>query len=68
MQTKKKLDKYLSLLLEDLEKDKLSLLECKEFDSIKKQVLDDYIFSGQSILPNQTLKYTLMNSNKNNNI
>ncbi|WP_426430104.1 hypothetical protein ACPX19_11260 [Winogradskyella sp. HB-48] len=53
----KKLNKYLSLLVEDLEKDKSSLLECIEFDSIKNQLLNQYIDSGNLKLSSETIKY-----------
>ena len=53
----KKLNKYLSLLVEDLNKDKSSLLECIEFDSTKKQVLNQYIDSEKLKLKSETIKY-----------
>lgn len=53
----KKLNKYLSLLVEDLDKDKSSLLECIEFDSIKKQLLNQYIDSEKLELSSETIMY-----------
>ena len=54
----KKLNKYLSLLVEDLDKDKTSLLECIEFDSMKKQLLNQYIDSQELKLSSETIKYS----------
>ncbi len=53
-----KVSKYLSLLVEDLNKDKLSLLECIEFDSTKKQLLNLYIDSEKLNLSSETIKYS----------
>ena len=53
----KKVHKYLSFLIEDLDKDKLSILECIEFDSIKRQNLNNYIYSGKLTLSKETLHY-----------
>ena len=53
----KKLNKYFSLLVEDLDKDKTSLLECIEFDSMKKQLLNQYIDSEALKLSSETIKY-----------
>ena len=51
----KKVHKYLSFLIEDLDKDRLSILECIEFDSTKSQNLNNYIHSGKLILSNDNL-------------
>ncbi len=54
----KKLNKYLSLLVEDLDNDKSSLLKCIEFDSTKMQLLNQYIVSEKLKLSNETIKYS----------
>ena len=51
-----KLNKYLTLLLEDLENDKLRFLFCKNADSLRAEHLNQYIYSGKTILSNQTFK------------
>ena len=56
----KKLDKYLSSLIEDLNKDKLSLLKCIEFDSTKSRLLNKYIGSGRLKLSNETFRYSAL--------
>ncbi|SDH93501.1 hypothetical protein SAMN04489796_105207 [Winogradskyella thalassocola] len=59
----KKVHKYLSFLIEDLDKDRLSILECIEFDSIKSQNLNNYIHSGKLILSKEALKYAALTGN-----
>ena len=52
-----KIDKYLSLLLKDLEKDKTSVLKCIEFDSLKVKNINRYIDSNGLMLNNSTLRF-----------
>ena len=53
----KKLNKYLSLFLEDLEKDKLSINECIELDSLKALNCAQYINGNTMRMNHSTLKY-----------
>ena len=53
---KNKLNKYLTLLLEDLDNDKARFIFCKNADSLRAEHLNQYIFSGKTILSNQTFK------------
>jgi hypothetical protein len=52
-----KIDKYLSLLLKDLEKDKTSVLKCIEFESLKVENINRYIDSNERLLNNSTLRF-----------
>ena len=52
----KKLTKYLTLLLEDLDQDKKRLLFCKNADSLKVMNLTQYIDSKELKLSNQTFR------------
>jgi len=53
----KKLNKYLLLLIEDLNKDKVSLLECIEFDSIKMKLLTQHVDAENLKLSSETIQY-----------
>jgi hypothetical protein len=53
----KKLNKYFSLFLEDLEKDKLSIKECIELDSLKAHNSAQYIDLNTMRMNHSTLKY-----------
>ena len=53
---KNKINKYLSLLLEDLDNDRARLTFCKNADSLRAEHLNQYIFSGKTLLSNQTFK------------
>jgi hypothetical protein len=53
----KKLNKYLSLFMEDLEKDKLSINECIELDSLKALYCDQYINLNTMRMNHSTLRY-----------
>ncbi len=53
----KKLNKYLSLFLEDLEKDKSSIIECIELDSLKALNCAQYINLNTMRMNHSTLKY-----------
>ncbi len=52
-----KIDKYLSLLSKDLEKDKTNVLKCIEFDSLKVENINRYIDSKGLVLNNSTLRF-----------
>lgn len=53
----KKLNKYVSLFLEDLEKDKSSINECIELDSLKALNCAQYISLNTLRMPHATLRY-----------
>ena len=53
----KKLNKYLSLFLEDLEKDKLSINQCIELDSLKALNCAQYVNLNTKRMNHSTLKY-----------
>tara|TARA_R110002074_G_scaffold161480_5_gene319406 strand:- start:693 stop:1403 length:711 start_codon:yes stop_codon:yes gene_type:complete len=58
-----KIDKYLSLLLKDLEKDKTGVLKCIEFDSLKVENINHYIDSNGLMLNNSTLRFATFMEN-----
>tara|TARA_B110000240_G_C13299819_1_gene367994 strand:- start:28 stop:738 length:711 start_codon:yes stop_codon:yes gene_type:complete len=51
-----KVNKYLALILEDLDNDRARFVFCKNTDSLRAEHLNQYIYSGKTVLSNQTIK------------